>query len=151
MKDTDKRIKVCFCCQKIQNFQASLHCFMQNLNIYNFMNFSSQNNHTEMIFICIERSCCPLSKMVKQNLVRHLVSEILIDLSVAFFFTQSLFVMRRMKWQHLISQLLVKLSFPISCLLLHSIYWVRQNACPSRDIRPMHKTKMLPKMLPDMS
>ena len=90
MKDTDKRIKVCFCCQKIQNFQASLHCFMQNLNIYNFMNFSSQNNHTEMIFICTERSFCPLSIMVKQNIVRHLVLEILIDLSVAFFFTQSL-------------------------------------------------------------
>ena len=90
MKDTDKRIKVCFCCQKIQNFQASLHCFTQNLNICNFMNFSSQNNHTEMIFICTERSCSLLSIVVKQNLVRHLVSEILIDLSVAFFFTQSL-------------------------------------------------------------
>ena len=85
MKDTDKRIKVCFCCQKIQNFQASLHCFMQNLNIYNFMNFSSQNNHANMIFICTERSCYPLSKMVKQNTVRHLVPEILIDISVSFF------------------------------------------------------------------
>ena len=87
MKDTDQRIKVCFCCQKIQNFQASLHCFMQNLNIYNFMNFSSQNNHTEMIFICTERSFCPLSIMVKQNIVRHLVLEILIDISVSFFQT----------------------------------------------------------------
>ena len=90
MKDTDKRIKVCFCCQKIQNFQASLHCFMQNLNIYNFMNFSSQNNHTEMIFICTERSFCPLSIMVKQNIVRHLVLEILIDISVSFFYDQTL-------------------------------------------------------------
>ena len=90
MKDTDKRIKVCFCCQKIQDFQASLHCFMQNLNIYNFMNFSSQNNHTEMIFICTERSFCPLSIMVKQNIVRHLVLEILIDISVSFILRQTL-------------------------------------------------------------
>ena len=45
-----------------------------------------------MIFICIERSCCPLSKMVKQNIVRHLVLEILIDISVSFFYTDFTYV-----------------------------------------------------------
>ena len=44
-----------------------------------------------MLFICMERSCSLLSIVVKWNLVRRLVPEILIDMSVAFFFLDRLY------------------------------------------------------------